>query len=137
MLRGHSCLPLAILVAAAVGRARAQDTLPLPGQVSETSIAAGRELFHGNAGCSTCHGEQGVGTPDGPTLASGRWRLGDGSYPWLIHMTQHAGWGAHGRGDDPKPMRGPTGLDATQVSQVAGYVWFISREKTPAVGLAD
>jgi hypothetical protein len=29
-------------------------------------------------------------------------------------------------------MRGPTGLDSAEVHQVAGYVWFISRQKRPA-----
>ena len=100
--------------------------------MSEAAIAAGRDLFHGVAACGTCHGEHGGGTPEGPTLTSGRWRLGNGSYDWLVHMTQHAGWGARGRGDDARPMRGPTALDANQVHQVAAYVWFISRERSPA-----
>lgn len=132
-----SCLTVAILLAGTVCEARGQDTLPLPSHVSETAIAAGRDLFHGNAGCSTCHGEGGAGTPDGPGLVSGRWRLGNGSYDWLIHMTQHAGWGARGRGDDPRPMRGPTGLDAAEVSHVVAYVWSISREKAPAAKPRD
>jgi mono/diheme cytochrome c family protein len=131
------CLMLALPLIGSLGDARAQDTLPLPSHVSEASIAAGRDLFQGSAACSTCHGERGAGTPDGPTLVSGSWRLGDGSYDWLVHMTQHAGWGAPARGDDPRPMRGPTGLDATQVSQVAAYVWFISRQKAPARKSSD
>ena len=127
------CVALAMpLFGAAGSQARAQDTLPLPSHVSEAAIASGRDLYHGKASCAGCHGERGVGTPDAPALTAGRWQLGDGSYGWLIHMTQHAGWGARGRGDDPKPMRGPTGLDAAEVSQVAAYVWFISRKKAPA-----
>ena len=103
-----------------------------PQEVNEASIAAGRNLFHGTGACSSCHGERGVGTPDGPSLTSGGWELGDGTFDWLVHMTQHAGWGTRGRGDDPRAMRGPTGLDQEQVRQVAAYVWSISREKAPA-----
>ena len=72
------------------------------------------------------------GPYEGPSLMAGRWELGDGNYDWLIHMTQHAGWGMRGRGDDPRPMGGPTGLDSMQVRRVAAYAWSISREKLPA-----
>jgi hypothetical protein len=46
-------------------------------------------------------------------------------------MTQHGGWGSTGRDGDPQRMRGPTVLDSAQVRLVAGYVFSISREKTP------
>jgi hypothetical protein len=55
--------------------------------------------------------------------------LGDGGFPWLLHMTRHAGWGARGRDGDPRPMRGPGVLDSAEVRRVAGYVFSISRQK--------
>ncbi len=123
----------AFLVTGMIGTVKAQDTLPVGRDVRTAYIEAGRDLFHGVGGCNTCHGERGAGSDDGPALRGGaRWELGNGDYDWLLHMTQHAGWGMRGRGDDARPMRGPTGLDSAQVRRVAAYVWSISREKPPA-----
>lgn len=83
-------------------------------------------------GCRSCHGDGGVGTDEGPALRDGRWKLGDGSYDWLIHITRHGGYGVRDRGDEPMPMRGPTVLDSAQVRKVAAYVWAISRARRPA-----
>jgi mono/diheme cytochrome c family protein len=122
-----------VLLAGGIGNAAAQDTLPLPPDARAAYIAAGRDLFHGVGGCNTCHGQRGAGSDEAPALRGGaRWELGTGDYDWLVHMTQHAGWGMRGRGDDARPMRGPTGLDSAQVRRVAAYVWSISREKPPA-----
>jgi mono/diheme cytochrome c family protein len=107
----------------------AQDTAPPPAGVDSVTIAAGRLLFEGSGGCVPCHGEQGEGTPDGPSLIAGPWTLGDGSFPWLLHITRHGGWGARGRDDDPRPMRGPTVHDSAEVRRVAAYVFSISRLK--------
>jgi len=110
-----------------------QPAEPAP-NLSPAQVATGDSLFHGVGGCAACHGDKGVGTPDGPSLRSEPWKLGDGSFGWLVHISRHAGWGQRGRGDDPQPMRGPTVLDSTQVRLVAGYVFSISREKAPASG---
>jgi mono/diheme cytochrome c family protein len=107
----------------------AQDTAPPPAGVDSVTIAAGRLLFEGSGGCVPCHGEQGEGTPDGPSLIAGPWTLGDGSFPWLLHITRHAGWGTRSRDGDPRPMRGPTVLDSAEVRRVAAYVFSISRLK--------
>jgi len=104
---------------------------PAPGS-SPKEVAEGRDLYHGLGACATCHGEAGVGTPEGPALVGGMWQMGDGSLPWLIHMTRHGGLGARTREDDPQPMRGPTVLDSVQVRRVAAYVWSISRDRLPA-----
>jgi mono/diheme cytochrome c family protein len=123
----------AVLLIGTIGTAAAQDTLPLGRDVRAAYIAAGRDLFHGVGGCNTCHGERGAGSDEAPALLGGaRWERGNGDFDWLVHMTQHAGWGMRGRGDDARPMRGPTGLESAQVHRVAAYVWSISREKPPA-----
>lgn len=109
----------------------AQDTTSLPPGVDSASIATGRVLYQGRGGCVPCHGEGGDGTADGPALIARRWTLGDGSFPWLLHIVRHAGWGTRGREGDPRPMRGPTVLDSTEVRQVAAYVFSISRGKQP------
>jgi mono/diheme cytochrome c family protein len=102
-----------------------------PPCLTEEDIAAGRDLYHGLGDCADCHGQAGVGTPDGPELVRGRWKQGDGSMEWLIHMTRHGGLGTRARGGDPKAMGGPTALDSAQVRRVAAYVWFISRDRKP------
>ncbi|HEX6105840.1 MAG TPA: cytochrome c [Gemmatimonadales bacterium] len=101
---------------------------PTP-QATEQDVAAGRELYHGLGACAGCHGENGVGTPDGPELVGGVWEQGDGSMEWLVHMTRHGGLGVRSRSGDPQAMRGPTVLDSAQVRQVAAYVWSISRDR--------
>jgi mono/diheme cytochrome c family protein len=127
----HSVIRLAIgMVLAAVARPlAAQDTPPVPAGVDSASIAAGRLLYQGRGGCVPCHGEQAEGTPDGPSLIAEPWTLGDGSFPWLLHITRHAGWGTRGRDGDPRPMRGPTVLDSAEVRRAAAYVFSISRRK--------
>lgn len=100
----------------------------VPAGVTPDGVSAGVTLYHGKGGCAPCHGDFGVGTTDGPELISGRWKLGPGTYDWLVHISRHAGWGMTPSGD-AKPMRGPTVLDSTEVSQVAAYVWSISRNR--------
>jgi mono/diheme cytochrome c family protein len=129
MTRAILGLGLALLLGPAA-TLEAQKPAERPATLTDT--ATGRQLYHGTGGCQSCHGEAGIGTPDGPSLVSGTWELGDGSFDWLLHMTRHAGWGMRGRGDEPRPMRGPTVLDSTQVRQVATYVWAISRGRRPA-----
>ena len=108
---------------------------PPPG-ASEQEVIAGRDLYHGLGGCAGCHGDAGVGTAEGPELVGGQWRMGDGSLPWLEHMTRHGGLGARTRDDDPQAMRGPTALDSAQVRKVAIYVWSISRGREAPEGSA-
>lgn len=127
-----AALLTSLLGLSAVGPAVGQEPTPGPAGVTDTAIAAGAALYRGAGGCAGCHGDDGIGTDEGPSLVAGTWEHGDGGYTWLIHMTRHAGWGARTRDADPRPMRGPTVLDSAQVSQVAAYVWSISRAKRPA-----
>jgi mono/diheme cytochrome c family protein len=121
---------LLLVTFAATGSAAAQGA-PRPAGVTKAKIRSGGSIYHGVGNCAGCHGQKGEGTPDGTTLIKGQWRLGDGSYEWLVHITRHAGIGARGRSGDPAPMRGPTQLDSVQVDAVAAYVWSISRAMKP------
>ncbi len=98
-----------------------------PAGVTTESVRTGFDLYHGKGACDQCHGELALGTPDGPALVTGRWKLGPGTVEWLAHITRHAGWGATSRGGDPLPMRGPTVLDTAEIRAVATYVWSVSR----------
>jgi mono/diheme cytochrome c family protein len=124
-------LALALLAGGAV-RLPAQESGQLPTGVTAADTAVGDSLFHTLGRCQSCHGERGQGTDDGPGFRGGQWKLGDGSYEWLIHITRHGGYGIRDRGGEPMPMRGPTVLDSAQVGQVAAYVWAISRARRPA-----
>jgi mono/diheme cytochrome c family protein len=128
MARAFLALALATLLSACAAQSGTGGPAGPPA-VALADTAAGNQLFHGLGDCSDCHGEGGVGTSDGPPLVSGTWKLGDGSYEWLLQMTRHAGWGVRDRGGDPQAMRGPTVLDSVQVSQVARYVYAISRDR--------
>jgi len=117
----------ALLTLLLSGATLAAQEVPLAAGVTVEGVEQGMRLYHSKGACVPCHGELGVGTLDGPGLLTGKWKLGAGSYEWLQHITRHAGWGAVGRAGDPRPMRGPTVLDSTEVVQVAAYVWSISR----------
>ena len=123
-MRTRWMVPVALL--ALGGSLGAQEVQP-PAGVTLERVTAGLTLYHGKGACQTCHGDLGLGTPDGPELIGGRWAKGPGTYDWLAHMTRHAGWGVTSRDGDPQPMRGPTVLDSTEVAAVAAYVWSISR----------
>lgn len=127
--------PLAagVVLIGIAGPLQAQGRRVPAADVTPATIADGRALFHGAGGCAPCHGDDGAGTADGPSLTTGRWKLGDGTFAWLLHITRHAGWGASNPQADPKPMRGPGTLDSAQVRSVAAYVFSISRAKTPAL----
>jgi mono/diheme cytochrome c family protein len=101
----------------------------LPAGITVERVDQGLQLYHGKGACTVCHGDFGLGSAEGPALVTGPWKLGDGSYDWLRHITRHAGWGARSPDDDPRAMRGPTVLDPDEISAVAAYVWTISRGK--------
>ena len=125
-----SILALGAMLAGCAAQSRPAEPVAAP-DVALADTATGNQLFHGLGNCNDCHGDGGVGTPEGPELVSGTWKLGDGSFEWLLRMTRHAGWGMRDRGGDPHPMRGPTMLDSLQVNQVTSYVYAISRGRRP------
>ena len=131
--RRTALLAVGFVLIGIAGPLAAQYTKVPAADVTAATIADGRTLFVGPGGCAPCHGEDGAGTADGPSLTTGRWKLGDGTFAWLLHITRHAGWGASNPQADPKPMRGPGTLDSAQVRSVAAYVFSISRAKTPAL----
>jgi len=112
---------------------RLAGQVTVPPKVTVERVAEGLNLYHGKGQCDACHGALGVGTDEGPSLLTGAWKLGPGDYPWLVHITRHAGWGSVSRGGDPAPMRGPTVLNPDEIDAVAAYVWNISRGRTAGV----
>ncbi|HEU5169924.1 MAG TPA: cytochrome c [Gemmatimonadales bacterium] len=118
------------VLASLPGDLAAQQPVERPAEVTKAAIEQGQALYYGRGDCSDCHGDAGAGSAEGPSLVTGAWDVGDGTYAWLVHMTRHAGWGTRGRAGEPQRMRGPTVLDSAEVRQVAAYVWSISRGKS-------
>ncbi|MGB7213192.1 MAG: c-type cytochrome [Gemmatimonadales bacterium] len=86
------------------------------------SIAAGRDVFHGEGTCFVCHGAQLEGGPIAPTLRAHQWRNGDGSFAMIFHVittgVANTAMVAH-----------PGGINDTEARQVAAYVWAVSHGK--------
>ena len=125
-----SCL-LALL-AAAPGAAQAAPRAR-PEGVTDSSIAWGRQLFHGSANCAECHGRDARGTDDGPALTGALWLHGPGTYAWLVEQIKrgipaHRTWTG-----TPMPMRGWSNMPDEDVRAVAAYVWSITHPPRPPV----
>jgi mono/diheme cytochrome c family protein len=104
----------------------AAQSVPRPPGVTDSSIAWGRQLFHGSANCASCHGEAAQGTPDGPALTGALWLHGPGTYEWLVEQVKrgipaHETWTRK-----PMPMRGWSNMPDEDVAAVAAYVWSIT-----------
>ena len=127
MTRDICLLMLGALLAP--GSLIAQDTLraiPRPSQVTDSAVARGRELFHGSANCSACHGLAGVGTDSGAALAQGIWMHGEDSYDGILSRVVHGIPKDLSTRNTAMPMRGWSSLSDTQARDVAAYVWTIS-----------
>lgn len=97
-----------------------------PPGVTDSAVAWGRQLFHGSANCSGCHGRNGDGTRLAPALTGRQWRHGPGTYRWLVAHIK-AGVPAHRSITEvPMPMRGWDGMPDADVEAVAAYVWSIT-----------
>jgi mono/diheme cytochrome c family protein len=122
-------LPLLIAGLALPAGVAAQDTLltvPRPAQVNDSAVARGRELFHGSANCSACHGPAGVGTDSGAALAQGIWMHGEDSYEGILSRVVHGIPKDLSTRNTAMPMRGWSTLTDSEARDVAAYVWTIS-----------
>jgi mono/diheme cytochrome c family protein len=104
---------------------------PRPEGVTDSSIAWGRQLFHGSANCASCHGVEARGTDEGPALSGALWLHGPGTYAWLVEQISlgipaHETW-TH----KPMPARGWSNMPAADVRAVAAYVWSITHPPRP------
>src|SRR6185503_1526204 len=78
---------LALVVSLLVTPAAAQTApRPRPEGVTDSTIAWGRQLFHGSANCASCHGFEARGTDEGPALSGALWLHGPGTYEWLVEQ---------------------------------------------------
>ena len=120
--------PVAILVGALSMAGAAADTDPaqaLPQGVTQAMVDEGKTLFHGAALCSSCHGENGAGTPVGPNLADDTWLHSDGAYPAIL-TTIKDGVPTPKESMIPMLAKGGSGITDAQAAAVSAYVWTLS-----------
>ena len=99
---------------------------PRPPGVTDSSVAWGKELFHGSANCAGCHGVEGRGTDEGPALTGALWFHGPGTYEWLVEQIKQGIPAHHTWSGKPMPMRGWSNMPDDDVRAVAAYVWSIT-----------
>jgi mono/diheme cytochrome c family protein len=105
----------------------------LPRDITPAMIALGDSLFN-NGACRRCHGQQGVGGNNGPSLTTGAWLHGAGTFDRLV-STITTGVSREMLKDTSRrfamnPRGGPMQLTDEQVRAIAAYVHTISRAKT-------
>lgn len=105
----------------------------LPRDVTPAMISLGDSLFN-NGACRRCHGQAGVGGTNGPSLTTGAWLHGAGTFDRLV-STITTGVPRDQLKDTSRrfamnPRGGPMQLTDEQVRAIAAYVHTISRAKT-------
>jgi mono/diheme cytochrome c family protein len=101
-------------------------SLPRPPEVTDSAVVRGRDLFHGSANCSACHGMEGIGTDSGAPLAQGIWMHGPDTYEGIVSRIIHGLPKSLSTRGTTMPMRGWITLSDAEVQDVAAYVWVIS-----------
>ncbi len=102
--------------------------LPVPPGATKEQVALGERIFHGEAAdgtCAGCHGSDAKGSPQGPSLVTGKWLDSDGSLAGLGRSIAD-GVPQPKNFEVPMPPRGGAPLSDADVTAVAAYVWAIS-----------
>lgn len=111
------------------GRAAASE---LPADATAAMVSEGDSLFNRGA-CVRCHGANGTGGANGPSLVTGRWLHADGSFSRLVAIitdgVPREALKDASRRFAMNPRGGPMNLRDSQVRALAAYVHSISRGK--------
>jgi len=105
--------------------------LPVPPGATSEQVALGKKIFHGEAAgatCSGCHGANGIGTPVGPDLTTGKWLWSDGSLAALTSTIKN-GVPQPKQHPGAMPPMGGVNLSDKELAAVASYVWAIGHQK--------
>lgn len=119
-------LLLLLLAAPVAAAAQAPDDTPNAAELSDSSLAMGKALFHGAGNCSTCHGEAGRGSDRGANLTDGVWRHGNGGFLSIVERVVHGVDHPTGGPTTPMPRLTVGQLSYRQARSVAAYVWTLS-----------
>ena len=104
--------------------------LPSPPGATREQVLLGSRIYWGEAlggTCSGCHGSDGMGSTVGPSLVSGEWSWGDGSWR-AIAATIGQGVARPKHADGAMPPRGGAPLSDSDVKAVAAFVWSLSQQ---------
>ena len=104
--------------------------LPVPPGATNEQVALGKRIFHGEvagATCAGCHGADGMGTPVGADLASGKWLWGDGSLKSITDIIR-SGVPQPKQHPGAMPPFGGVQLSETDLAALAAYVWAIGHQ---------
>jgi glucose/arabinose dehydrogenase len=108
--------------------AGAAAQVPVPAGATAAMVAAGAQVFRGQAGgaaCTGCHGTDGSGTPLGPDLTAKTYNWSDGSYAGIEKVIKD-GVPQPKNYRGPMPPEGGAQLTSEQLKDVAAYVWGLS-----------
>jgi glucose/arabinose dehydrogenase/cytochrome c5 len=97
--------------------------LPTPPGSTREQVAAGDKLYHSQT-CTGCHGADAKGSPLGPDLTSGKWLWGDGGVKAIADAINN-GVPNPKQYRSPMPAMGGAQLSATDVQDLAAYVWAV------------
>jgi mono/diheme cytochrome c family protein len=88
-------------------------------------VEQGRQLFHGQGICFTCHGQNGQGTPLGPNLVDGQWLWVTAEGDRFEQMVTIIRTGVTQPKEYPAPMppMGGASLNEDQLRAVSAYVY--------------
>jgi len=117
----------ALAVAATATPVFAQVPDSLPAGVTAAMIEQGKKLFHGQAICATCHGQDAKGLPGlGVNLTDKEWLHSDGSYDAIVKQIETGVPAGESKSGIVMPPKGGSGITDAQVRAVAAYVWSLS-----------
>ncbi|MES2522671.1 MAG: cytochrome c [Gemmatimonadota bacterium] len=104
----------------------------LPAAVTPANVALGDSLFN-SGGCQRCHGQKGVGAPNGPALDGQKWvQLQTGSFEEIVGIIT-TGVPATAikdptRKNAMRPRGGNMQLTDPQIQAVAAYVYTLTHK---------
>lgn len=102
-----------------------------PAEVTPSAVAMGDSIFN-NGSCQRCHGQKGVGAPNGPALNDATWaQLATGSYAEIEALIISGVAKEKIKGNHPNAMQprgGRMNLTDPQIKAVAAYVWTLSQK---------
>ncbi|CAN5733004.1 hypothetical protein BH23GEM6_BH23GEM6_16300 [soil metagenome] len=96
-----------------------------PPQVTLASVEEGQRLF--GTVCFACHGQNGIGTPAGPSLNDTGWINIDGSFGSLVTVIQN-GVAQPRQYPGAMPPNGGGNFDAQQIEALSAYVFALSHQ---------
>jgi glucose/arabinose dehydrogenase/mono/diheme cytochrome c family protein len=102
-------------------------SVPVPDGATRDMVMLGDRIYHGKEGgaaCAGCHGANATGSPQGPSLTSGKWLWSDGSLVGILKVITE-GVPQPKQYRSPMPAMGGSQLTPNQASALAAYIWGI------------